>query len=428
MSQERKGPAVPGGVRPAATPALTAVESRPPQRVLIIDADDAVCLAITDHLRAAGIEDVLTVGDGAQAVRLLNESAPYTLIISDLLVPRVDGIQLMRLIAARQTEAAVLFISSAERKLLSSAEDLARTRGLRVLSSLQKPLSPEALQSSLAELEGAAMRPSARAAAPMPTAADLRRAIERDEIRVYAQPQLDARDGQLHGVETLARWYSSGYGVISPGYFVPLAEKSGLIDELTELMLRKSFAVCGAWRRSGLITRMSVNAPISSMCRLNLPDTIAALAERNALDVCQLTLEITESGFMQDPVRSLDVLTRLRLRGIGLAIDDFGCGYSTLQQLKRMPFNELKIDCSFVMSMFRDRESRSIVRSSLDLAHELGLQTVAEGVETREHWGALTEMGCDVVQGYHIARPFPAEQLPSWSRRQAQAGGTATAA
>ncbi len=384
-------------------------------RVLVIDDDEFICRALESQLRAAGISDLTITSNGPEAVRLLNESKMYTLIISDLSIPKVDGIQLLRLISVRQTEAAVVLISASGRRLLASAEDLARTRGLRVLGALEKPIRADDLQRMLSTFEEAA-RPSAKPAGPLPSAAELRTAIEGDEIQVYVQPQLEAHNGALHGVEALARWYSPSRGVVPPANFVPLAEETGLIDELTELMLRRSVAVCGNWNRAGLKTNISVNVPITSMCRLNLPDTILMLAERHGLEARQITLEITEGGFMQDPVRSLDVLTRLRLRGIGLAIDDFGCGYSSLQQLKRMPFNELKIDCSFVMAMFKDRESYSIVKSNLDLGHELGLRTVAEGVETREHWDALRELGCDLVQGYHIARPFPAAQLTLWAR------------
>jgi EAL domain-containing protein (putative c-di-GMP-specific phosphodiesterase class I) len=249
--------------------------------------------------------------------------------------------------------------------------------------------------------------------------AELRSALRNEEIKLYLQPQLDARDGSLHGVEALARWISPVHGVVPPTCFIELAEQNGLIDELTESILGKSLAACGGWNRAGLRTRISVNTPISSMCSLVLPDTIAALCQRRGLEPQQLTLEITESGLMQDPVRALDVLTRLRLRGVDLAIDDFGCGYSSLQQLKRMPFNELKIDCSFVMSMLRDAESRGIVKSSLNLCRELGLRSVAEGVESAAHWDALLELDCDMVQGYHIARPFPAEQMLEWNSRRA---------
>jgi len=386
---------------------------------LVIDDDEFTCGVVAAQLRSLGIERVVAVSDGLRAARLLNEDGPYRLIVSDLSMPQFDGIQMMRLVAARQPQAAMLFMSGADAKLLSSAETLARGRGLRVLGALSKPLKLEDLRRVVDALEGAAATAVNNPGGPAFSSTELGRALKNEEIKVYVQPQLDARSGALHGVEALARWDSPRLGMVPPGSFIAVAENSGMIDEITESMLAKSLAACGAWARAGLRTRISVNAPISSMCSLVLPDTIVALAERRGLEPEQLTLEITESGLMEDPVRSLDVLTRLRLRGVDLAIDDFGCGYSSLQQLKRMPFNELKIDCSFVMAMLKDAESRSIVKSSLALCRELGLRSVAEGVESRAHWDALLELGCDIVQGYHIARPFPVEQLPGWWQRKA---------
>jgi EAL domain-containing protein (putative c-di-GMP-specific phosphodiesterase class I) len=387
---------------------------------LVIDDDEFVCRTVAAQLRSVGAAMVTTVSDSLEAVQLLNQGGPFDLIISDLSMPTFDGIQMMRLIAARQPQAGVVLISSAGARLLSSAEALAKGRGLRVMGALDKPLKLDDLRRALGEL---GQTPAAPKASPAlaPDAAALREALNSEQIKVYVQPQIEARTGRLHGVEALARWDSRRDGLVPPACFVPLAERSGLIDALTESMLAKSLAACGAWRKAGIETRISVNAPIASMCSLVLPDTIAALAERRGLEPRQLTLEITESGFMENPVRALDVLTRLRLRGVDLAIDDFGCGYSSLQQLKRMPFNELKIDSSFVMAMLHDPESRSIVKSSIQLCRELGLRSVAEGVESRAHWDALLEMGCDVLQGYHIARPFPVEQFTAWWGRHAAA-------
>jgi EAL domain-containing protein (putative c-di-GMP-specific phosphodiesterase class I)/FixJ family two-component response regulator len=386
---------------------------------LVIDDDEFVCRAVAAQLRGVGATPVATVADGLEAARLLNQGGPYQLIVSDLSMPTFDGIQMMRLIAARQPQAAVLLMSSAGSRLLSSAEALARGRGLRVMGALAKPLQLDDLRRVMKELVQPPAAVKASLAPAAPDAAELREAFNGEQIRVYVQPQIDVQTGELHGVEALARWDSPRRGLVPPACFIPLAERHGLIDALTESMLAKSLAACGAWRKAGLVTRISVNTPISSMCSLVLPDTIVALAERRGLAPQQLTLEITESGFMEDPVRALDVLTRLRLRGVDLAIDDFGCGYSSLQQLKQMPFNELKIDCSFVMAMLRDPESRSIVKSSIQLCRELGMRSVAEGVESRAHWDALRELGCDVLQGYHVSRPFPVEQFPAWCSRHA---------
>ncbi|MFA5939563.1 MAG: EAL domain-containing response regulator [Sinimarinibacterium sp.] len=389
------------------------------RQALVIDDDDFVCKVVAGQLRSLGIEKVATSAGGPDTVRLLNEGGPFDLIVSDLCMPKFDGIQLMRLVAARQSKAAVLYISSSGHKLLAAARDLAAERGLRVLQVQEKPVVRERLRDALLELRTDTSAPSRKggAATAAPSVAELRQAIADYEIQVYVQPQIDARSGELHGVEALARWPSAKYGPVSPEYFVALAEANELIDDLTEMVLKKSLFACAKWVGAGLDTHISVNSPVASMSNLILPDTIVAQLERLDLRPDQLSMEITETGFLKDQQKALDVLTRLRLRGIGLAIDDFGCGHSTFQQLRRMPFNELKIDRSFVLGMFVERDARSIVRSSLELARELEMYAVAEGVETSAHAAALAQLGCEVLQGYYLSRPFPADQLPAWWRK-----------
>ena len=399
-----------------AKPVDAAALPRCARRVLIVDDDEFICHTLAHQLRSMGAADVTAVSDEPEAVRLLNgDGEVYSLIVSDLSMPKVDGIQLMRLIAARQSGTAVLFISAAGRKLLTSAEELARERGLRV-TALEKPIKLEELRRALTELDSAAAQAPAGRQQPVPSAADLRKGLEDDEIQVYVQPQLDARSGELRGVEALARWYSPKHGLVMPDHFVDLAQRSGLIDTFTGQMLAKSVAHAAQWQEAGIHPQLAVNTPVSSMSRLHLPDTIAGLLKRHGIAAERLTLEITEATVMHDALRSLDALTRLRLRGISLAIDDFGCGNSSLQYLKRMPFNELKVDASFVKAMFRDPEAHTLVRSSIGLARELGLRSIAEGVESQEHWDAVASMGVDAVQGFYVARAFPAAQLPEWLR------------
>jgi EAL domain-containing protein (putative c-di-GMP-specific phosphodiesterase class I) len=386
---------------------------------LVIDDDEFVCKVISAQFQSLCDAQVTTSFGDADTVRLLNEGGPFDLIVSDLSMPRFDGIQLMRLMAVRQSKAAILFISSSGHKLLSAAKELARNRGLHVLPTLEKPLSREDLRRTLLMLDRSTSEPCARthAAKDAPSVAELSSAIKSVEIDVYVQPQVYANTGKLYGVEALARWNSISHGFVPPNVFVKMAEENDLIDELTDLVLKKSLNACSEWNKAGLTTRVSVNAPISSVSNLMFPETVAALINRYRLNANQLTMEITETGIVVDQDRALDVLTRLRLRGIGLAIDDFGCGHSTYQQIRRLPFNELKIDCSFVFNMFSDQDSFSIVKSSLGLAHEMDMHAVAEGVETSEHRDALAQMGCDILQGYFFAKPFPAMDLPAWVAR-----------
>jgi len=232
---------------------------------LVIDDDEFVCRTVAAQLKSVGLDEVVAVSDGFQAVQLLNQGGPYGLIVSDLSMTQFDGIQMLRLVAARQPQAAVLLMSSAGSKLLSSAEALAHSRGLRILGALSKPVGLEDLRGVVDRLKEKAGEASWKAAGPPPTAAELRAAINGEQLRVYVQPQLDARTGALHGVEALARWDSPRHGMVPPASFIALAENNGLIDGITESMMSKSLAACGAWRRAGLRTRISVNAPIRSL-------------------------------------------------------------------------------------------------------------------------------------------------------------------
>lgn len=391
-------------------------------RVLVIDDDPFVCQVVARQLSTLGLENVSISSGDEDTPRIINEDGPFGVILCDLSMPRFDGIQLTRLIAARHPRTAMLYISASGHKLLNVARDLAVARGLPVLPPIEKPVETQALQRSLMALNAATeiLTPQSPHA-EQPSVPALREAIERAEIRCFVQPQLCAQDGALLGAEALARWNSPTYGDVSPAVFVPAAESHGLALPLTELILRQALAACAQWRRQGLDTRISVNVPAPLMADLSLPDRVISQLEAHTLRPEQLTLEVTETGVMQDIDRALDVMARLRLHGIGLAIDDFGCGHSTFQQLRRMPFSELKVDSSFVINMFSDHDAASIVRSSVALASDLGMLSVAEGVESEAHWEALRELGCQALQGFVISRAFPAEQLPEWERTTATA-------
>ncbi len=244
--------------------------------------------------------------------------------------------------------------------------------------------------------------------------ADLRRAIETGQIDLHYQPKLDLARARVIGVEALARWSHPERGAVPPDVFVPLAEHAGLIRDLTSHVIESALLQCRAWRDAGITLPVAVNLSVRDLIDAALPDEIVGLLERYGLEPAMLELEITESTVMDQPGRAIDVLDSLSRIGLPLAIDDFGTGYSSLAYLQRLPVRELKIDRSFVMGLRTNDNDDEIVRSTIDLAHNLGLSVVAEGVEDRESVERLTEMGCDVAQGYYIARPMPAADLEGW--------------
>ncbi|GIJ44465.1 hypothetical protein Val02_13510 [Virgisporangium aliadipatigenens] len=251
---------------------------------------------------------------------------------------------------------------------------------------------------------------------------ELDQAINRRDLLVVFQPKLDPVTGLVTGAEALARWHHNEQGFIPPDQFIPLAEHSGLIRPLTLHVLEVALRRCASWRRSGRDLSVAVNLSPNSLMDTNLPDIVARLLGQTGVPASALTLEITESSIMADPTGSLRTLERLNTLGVKLAIDDFGTGYSSLGRLRELPIHEVKIDKSFVQRISVDHRDRAVVRSAVQLGHALDLEVVAEGVEDGETMAHLTKEGCNIVQGYYVSRPLPADEFLAWlTEREAQA-------
>ena len=244
---------------------------------------------------------------------------------------------------------------------------------------------------------------------------ELRHAVEHGELRLFLQPKLGLADGAVVGAETLVRWMHPARGMVPPMQFIPFAEQTGYIRKLTVWIFEEAARHWTALNAEGLALTLSVNLSTRDLLDQDLPQKFAAMLATHAVPASAFCLEITESAIMDDPQRALQTLERLSAQGFKLSIDDFGTGYSSLAYLKRLPVNELKIDKSFVMSMETDQDDRKIVRSTIDLAHNLGLTVVAEGVENAKIWDLLRELDCDQAQGYHMGRPMPASDFGRWA-------------
>ncbi len=247
--------------------------------------------------------------------------------------------------------------------------------------------------------------------------AQLREALSGDEFVMHYQPQVDLTTGRLAGVEALVRWQHHTRGLLYPDTFIPLAELTGLIPRITVQALRLAIEQGAAWRRRGLDMVVAVNVSSRDLHDRELPARVAGLLAEHELPADRLVIEITESMLMVDPERAREILEELSTAGCGIAVDDFGTGYSSLAYLKRLPIDKIKIDKSFVMGMTDNESDRHIVASTVDLGRNLGLHTVAEGVEDRGSYERLAQMGCQHAQGYHLSRPVPAEALEQWAAR-----------
>ena len=374
---------------------------------------------ITALLRTLGIEDIREAANGREALAALEsrpDQPPADVILCDLEMPEMDGIEFLREVAERGLARGVIIVSGREAEILHSVEAMARALGLEVLGRLKKPATAEALRRLLARVPGPA-RP-ARRAEPLPLdEATLRAALAAREFDAEFQPKVSLASGELLGVEALARWRRPDGKFVSPAVFVPALVRTHLITELTEQILAAACTALRTWAEHGLTPDASVNLSMATLADLKAADRFAALARSHEVPAGRITFEVTETELMSDLATALNVLSRLRLKGFRLAIDDFGTGYSSLAQLNSIPFTELKIDQSFVRHCEYSPRLRNIIQSSIDLARRLGIRTVAEGIENESEWSFLALTDCDEGQGYYIGRPMVAADIVGWSTR-----------
>ncbi len=245
---------------------------------------------------------------------------------------------------------------------------------------------------------------------------ELKQAIDNQDIAIYFQPKIDVSNGRMkiHGVEALARWPHPEHGIIPPDEFIPLAERTRLIDDLTYLVLKKGIQTLVNWHDRGLKIDIAVNISPSTLLNYDLPDVLTGFLANYDIESSFITLEITEGTFLKNPPRALEILNKLHEMGISLSIDDFGTGYSSLSYLRKMPVSEIKIDKGFVMDMLVNESDAVIVKTTIELAHNLGMKVTAEGVETKEIALKLQELGCDRLQGYYFSKPCSEKEFLSW--------------
>jgi len=342
------------------------------------------------------------------------------IIVLDLMMPGIDGIEIIRFLAEIQCDALLILMSGFDSGVLHSAQKLAAEHGLNLVGSLNKPFRAHQLEQLLSGLIITAKSLHANTPIEPPGVDELRHALTHDELVVYYQPKVGLSDSTstVAAVEALVRWQHPERGLIAPDLFIPIAEQHNLIDDLTWVVLEQSLTQCRSWLDRGTAVQLAINMSANTLKELDLPEKVGQLIMKHGLQPKQIVMEITEFALMQELVKSLDILTRLRMKGIHLSIDDFGTGYSSLVQLHRAPFSEIKIDRSFISEMETDPEAATIVETIIMLGHKLNMKTVAEGVETVSCQKKLTELGCDQAQGYLFARPMPGDDVFPWFSEQ----------
>jgi EAL domain-containing protein (putative c-di-GMP-specific phosphodiesterase class I)/CheY-like chemotaxis protein len=388
--------------------------------ILLLDDDPLQLKLLARTLNGLGYKQLLGCSSAAAALTALNSpTRNIGLILLDLNMPGVDGIAFLRLLGERRAEIPVVLVSGEDERLIETAARFGASQNIKILGSVPKPVWPAELRSVLERWETPAPPPPRPKQYP---AEEVARAILHGELVPHYQPVVELATGALVGVEALVRWQHPQDGIVMPGQFIAVAEERGLIRDLTRIMIRAGMMQRQQWRDQGLEISVAVNVSMDDLGRADFADYVFSELDRTGLPAKDLVLEVSEQRFAQNPDAALATVSRLRLRRITMSIDDFGTGTSSLAQLRDLPFNEVKVDGSFVHGAGSNAILGAIVNSSLDLAQRIGMRTLAEGVEDSADWVFLRANKCDHAQGYFIATPMPASELttwlPSWEKRR----------
>lgn len=397
--------------------------------VLVVDDSDMQRASATHCLRNMGVDKIFEAGDGRDALTILYSlTRQPAVMLLDLELPGMDGIEVLQKLQGASDRPEILLLSSSDGVLISAVATMAEAMGISLLGAYRKPITPGMLAQILSgygkKHEMHNVQQSVIPAANEPDPIKLRKAIVGGDIKPFYQPKLSLQPGtghqqpQLVGWEALARWIDSKGTSYSPNQFIPLAEQEQLIGELTLQLLDQVLADLRSWQLQGLVTSVAINLSAAS---LNDPELASAIIQRvSAAGIAprQLSFEITESALVMDLPAALATISRLRLKGFGFSIDDYGTGFSSMQQLSRFPFTELKIDRSFVQGAPRQQHVLQILQSAVDMGRRMGITSVAEGVETLEELELLKALGCRQAQGYLIARPMPAAKVLAWVQQE----------
>ena len=381
-------------------------------RIVVIDDDRVVGEIVSALARAMGLQCEAT----RTPEEFFDRIGPETsLILLDLVMPEMDGIEILRSLGERNCKARIVLMSGISIRVIETAKKLAQSLGLSVVGHLQKPFPIGQLQ-ELLSANFVPEKPLDRQKEQEITISDedLYRAFDRSEFLIHYQPQIDMATGAVKGFEALSRWQHPELGLVFPDNFISRIETLELMDRFcwitAERALREVKQFSGS---NGFHPRLAINISVSSLRDLKFPDIFMNLASKYDFPAERIVLEITESGLMEFSL-ALDVLTRLRMRNFQLSIDDFGTGYSMMRQLQNVPAIELKIDRIFVQNMHANHADMVMVEKIIEMGHELDMEVTAEGVETEEQFKLLREKGCDGVQGYLFSRALPPAEMMRW--------------
>ena len=383
-----------------------------PRRVLIIDDDERVLKYMSLMIQQSGFEVVVS---NTITPNLFAELGASDFVFVDMQMPDMDGIQVLEILSRHGVKSRIVPMSGSHVEVLETAERIARRNGLSVAGFLKKPFRQIELRRILDEVPAEPQRQKGRR--PLPSeinVEDVVAGLERGEFDTYLQPIINLVTRKAIGYEALARWQSEKFSLVSPDRFIGLAARNGLLPRLTQQLANRALTYSAAMRARGLPWKVSLNLGMEDFVDGALPEKLAALVAQHGLPAHSLTVELTESSATQNETRLLEILARIRLKDIDLAIDDFGTSYSSLERLAWIPFTSLKIDMRFISEITTSSTARIIVESAIKLAKRLKLNTVAEGIETEAQLEILKGLGCDRGQGWLFARAMDFHSAIDW--------------
>lgn len=390
-------------------------------RCLIVDDDPIFQIVSSEILRAQGFKEVDTASDGREGLEQIRSNDDYDLVLSDLNMPNMDGPSFIRLLGEQKYRGSVIIVSSEDPSLLKTVQSMAIMAGVRLLGSISKPLTEDALDALLTVSASQCFA----ADEDQLSVSEVMDAIKADQFVPYYQPKMDIESGIVTSVEVLARKTEADGSIIPPINFIECAEQHGLINLMTDQIIAKSIRDAVGWAEAGIRADLAFNLSPTMLTDRSLPDRLARQFQSAGIDLSRITLEVTENRLVEYGADTLEVLSRLRLKGFKLSVDDFGTGATSFEQLQLYPFNQLKIDKSFVMSALNDPFAEATVRTSAKLARLLKMQIVAEGVETIEELDFVRSCRIEVAQGFLIAKPMPADAAFAFLKDKADRGLTA---
>ena len=374
---------------------------------IVVEDDGFQRRTVARMLLALGAQEVRQARDGKEALAAMRGGVPVDLVVCDLDMPEMDGMEFMRHLGQAKSAASVVISSAKERPLVASVEKMALAYGVRLLGLIEKPVTLAGLEDLIAKLDsGGTQLKRMSVGIASYSLEEVLDGVKQRQFVAHYQPKQALATGHIVGMEALSRWNHPRQGLVTPHSFISVLELSGNINELTLLIVADAASACRRMHDRGIELTVSVNLSHVSLTDTTMAGRITQVVHSAGLDPRYVIFEITETAAMTQVAPALENLARLRMRGFGLSVDDYGTGFASLQQLMRIPFTELKIDQSFVTGCAANDASRIIVESNAAMARKLGMTSVAEGVESQSDWDVVNAARCDVAQGFFIARPM----------------------